>query len=145
MFIYLENLLKVEDVKEELYLIPQPRYFKIADSFRQRINENSKIITDLPDNTIIEVLQVELLAFGLKKGLEINQFKNIKKASQVDTFLEEKLALFPKNLYDTILMKQIYEDQGYLLISSDSKLIIKANSFQGLYYGVQTLIQTIYK
>ena len=143
MFIYLENLLKVEDVKEELYLIPQPRYFKIADSFRQRINENSKIITDLPDNTIIEVLQVELLAFGLKKGLEINQFKNIKKASQVDTFLEEKLALFPKNLYDTILMKQIYEDQGYLLISSDSKLIIKANSFQGLYYGVQTLIQIL--
>lgn len=145
MFIYLENLLIVEGIKEEIYLIPPPRYLKIKNSFTQRINENSRIITDLPENYqyIIEDLQAELLSFGLKKRLEVIQVQDIKKTPQIKTFLEDNITLFPENLYNIVSVKKLYRDQGYLLISNDSTLIIEADSIQGIFYGVQTLIQIL--
>ena len=145
MFIYLENLLKVEGIKEEIYLIPPPRYFKIKNSFKLRISEDSRLVTDLPENYryIIEELQEELLSFGLKKRLEVIQVQNIEKTLHAKLFLEDNKILFPENLYNTVSVKQIYRDQGYLLISNESKLIIEADSFQGIYYGVQTLIQIV--
>ena len=45
MFIYLERLIQVENIQEEIYLIPQPRYFKV-NSNKKQINEDSRIITD---------------------------------------------------------------------------------------------------
>jgi hypothetical protein len=145
MFIYLENLLKVEGKKEEIYLIPPPRYYKIKNSFKLRISEDSRIITDLPANYqyIIADLQAELLSLGLKKRLEINPVQDIKETKKVKIFLEENITLFPENLYNTVSVNQIYREQGYLLISNESKMIIEAESIQGIYYGVQTLIQIV--
>jgi hypothetical protein len=145
MFIYLENLLKVEGINEEIYLIPQPRYININSSISKRININSKIITDLPEKYqyFIEELNSELLLFGLQKSLEVDYVQNINNVPHIAIFLDEKRSLFQKDLYETISTTQNYRDQGYLLISNDSKLLIEANSFQGLYYGIHTLIQIL--
>ncbi|MFX1374678.1 MAG: family 20 glycosylhydrolase [Promethearchaeota archaeon] len=145
MFIYLDNLVRDEGKKEEIYLIPHPRYFKINYSYKGKISEDSRIITDLPMNFqyIINQIQDVLSSFNLKKSLEVIQVHNIDTSPIVKAFLKDSLALFPENLYDIVSANEIYKDQGYLLISNDFKLIIKAESIQGIFYGVQTLLQIL--
>ncbi|MFX1280750.1 MAG: family 20 glycosylhydrolase [Promethearchaeota archaeon] len=144
MFIYLERLLPTENTKEELYLVPQPRYIKIESS-KNKINENVKVITDIPEKLlyIIDELQDMLISFGLKKQLEAIKIQKIEKYPQIKTFFEENIKQFPERLYNSVFTNQNYVDQGYFLISHGSELIIKSHSPQGIFYGVQTLIQIL--
>ena len=59
MFIYLENLIENDGIKEELFLIPPPQYIKITNSQKMRINEGSILYTNLSviNNDFIEQLQ----------------------------------------------------------------------------------------
>ncbi|MBY8989319.1 MAG: family 20 glycosylhydrolase [Candidatus Lokiarchaeota archaeon] len=145
MFIYLENLDKEEGTKEEIYLIPPPRYFKIKNSHKGIISEDSKIFTDLTEKFqyIIKQIQDVLLSFSLKNPLEVIRVQHIEESPQIKTFLEDNISFFPENLFNTVSVKELYRVQGYLLISNDSKLIIEADSIQGIFYGVQTFIQII--
>ncbi|MFX1346536.1 MAG: family 20 glycosylhydrolase [Promethearchaeota archaeon] len=145
MFIYLENLVKVEGIKEEIFLIPNPRYVKMNNSYRMKISEHTKLFTDLAEDFhyIIEQIQDTLLSFSLKERLEVIRVQTLEKLSEIKLFLDKSISLFPETLYDTVITNKNYRDQGYLLISRDSKLIIEANSFQGIFYGVQTFIQLL--
>jgi hypothetical protein len=145
MFIYLENLVKVESIKEEIFLIPNPRYLKINNSYKLKINESTKLFTDLGEDFhyIIKQIQDNLLSFSLKERLEVIKVQNLEKLSEIKLFLDENVILFPETLYDKVITNKNYRDQGYLLISRDSKLIIEANSLQGIFYGVQTFIQLL--
>jgi len=145
MFIYLENLVKAEGIKEEIFLIPNPRYVKMNNSYKMKINEYTKLFTDLAEDFhyIIEQIQDTLLSFSLKERLEVIRVQNLEKLSEIKLFLDENITLFPETLYDKVITNKNYRDQGYLLISRDSKLIIEANSLQGIFYGVQTFIQLL--
>ncbi|MFX1480309.1 MAG: family 20 glycosylhydrolase [Promethearchaeota archaeon] len=144
MFIYLERLLPTENTKEELYLVPLPRYIKIESS-KSKINENVKVITDIPETLlyIIDELLDKLTSFGITKQLEAINIQNIEEYPQIKTFFEENIKQFPERLYNSVFTNQAYLDQGYFFISHGSELIIKSHSPQGIYYGVQTLIQIL--
>ena len=77
MFIYLDNLVKIEGEIEDIYLIPDPRYLKVNSSNKVKIVDSSKIFTDLGEENhfIIEQLQEILLSLGLKKKLEVYIFQ----------------------------------------------------------------------
>ncbi|KKM00185.1 hypothetical protein LCGC14_1806950, partial [marine sediment metagenome] len=145
MFIYLENLVKVEGTKEELFLIPYPRYISMNNAFKLRIQENSKIFTDLQEDSsyIIDQFQNSLLSSNLKNKLEVVRVPNNEKPQEIKSFLEENIKFFPGTLYNEVTAKKNYQDQGYLLISDDSKIIIEAKSKQGIFYGVQTFVQLL--
>jgi len=142
MFIYLESLTQVENIKEEIYLIPQPRYFRLSSN-KYMIGDDSKIITDLPVNLhyIINQLQDYLFSSGLKESLEIILLRE--ENPQIIEFLKENINQLPEEFYYTVSRKEMYRDQGYLLLSNDRKLIVKADSPQGIFYGIQTLIQIL--
>ncbi|MFX1597046.1 MAG: glycoside hydrolase family 20 zincin-like fold domain-containing protein, partial [Promethearchaeota archaeon] len=145
MFIYLENLIKAEGKKEDLFLIPYPRYLKMNNSNKMKINEDSKLFTDLGEdsNDIIEQIQETLLGSSLKERLEVIRAQNLETYSKIKLFLDKNIILFPETLYNEVKAKRNYKDQGYLLISKDSKFIIEANSLKGIFYGVQTFIQIL--
>ena len=145
MFIYLENLVKAEGTREDIFLIPSPRYVKMNNSNKMKINESSKLNTDLAEeyHYIIDQIQDTLLSFGLKERLEVNRVQNLEKSLEIKAFLGEIINFFPEDLYNEVKAKKNYKDQGYLLISKDSKFIIEANSLQGIFYGVQSFIQLL--
>ncbi|GAH40161.1 unnamed protein product, partial [marine sediment metagenome] len=145
MFIYLENLVKVEGVGEEIFLIPYPQYVKMNSSIKMKINEDSKLYTDLPEDFhyIIEQLHDALLSNGLKERIEVIKVQNLENFPEIKSNINEGISLFPNTLYNEVSVKKNYKDQGYILISTDFKLIIEANLAQGLFYGVQTLIQLL--
>ncbi len=121
MFIYLENLVKVEGTKEELFLIPYPRYISMNNAFKLRIQENSKIFTDLHEDSsyIIDQLQNSLLSSNLKSKLEVVRVPNNEKPQEIKSFLDENIKFFPGTLYNEVTAKKNYQDQVYLLISDD--------------------------
>ena len=45
MFIYLENLDISKDKEREIFLIPQPRYFKFKNFKKSKITEQSILLT----------------------------------------------------------------------------------------------------
>ena len=47
MFIYLENLAKIENDKDEIFLIPQPRYIKLENFQKLKITELSRLFSDI--------------------------------------------------------------------------------------------------
>jgi hypothetical protein len=145
MFLYLDNLVKVEGQKEGIHLIPYPRYLNINSTSKVRIEDSNKIFTDLgeEDHFIIEELQEMLLSLGLNKKLEIINVQILDNFPEIKTSLENLNLFFPHNFYEVVTTKPNYQDQGYLLISMNSKLVIEAFSKQGLFYGIQTLIQLL--
>lgn len=145
MFIYLDNLVKVEGPKEDIYLIPYPRYLKVNSSYKVKIDDSSKIFTDLgeEDHFIIEQLQETLLSLGLKKKLEVIRIQVLDSFPEIKSSLSKNSLFFPNNLYEVVTAKKDFQDQGYLLIAINSKLVVETNSKQGLFYGIQTLIQLL--
>ncbi|MFX0004174.1 MAG: family 20 glycosylhydrolase, partial [Candidatus Hermodarchaeota archaeon] len=122
-----------------------PRYLKMNNSNKMKINEYSKLFTDLEEESfdIIEQMQDTLLAAGLEERLEVIRVKNLETYSEIKLFLNKNITLVPEKLYYEVKGKRNYKDQGYILISKDSKLIIEANSLKGIFYGVQTFIQIL--
>ncbi|MFW9941253.1 MAG: family 20 glycosylhydrolase, partial [Candidatus Thorarchaeota archaeon] len=145
MFICLENLARSEIAEEKLFLIPQPRYTKIRSFQKLKITEHSKIVTDLKsdDFFIIEQFQIKLKSFGLKRDLELHNTSDINDFPDLNLILEKKSTYFPDDLFNNIKGEQNFLDQGYILISTESKILIEATSPQGLFYGFQTLIQIL--
>ncbi|MHA1106363.1 MAG: glycoside hydrolase family 20 zincin-like fold domain-containing protein [Promethearchaeota archaeon] len=145
MFIYLENLVNINNIREELNFLPQPRHFKQLGDLNYKVVKESLIYSDISENHsfILDQLQEKLLSFGLERKLEqrsLNSIKNI-------NYLEDPLTIcsreFPNlNLERELNIKNMKE-QGYLIISMNSSLLIKAESLQGLFYATQTLIQAL--
>ncbi|MBA7625950.1 hypothetical protein ES703_33384 [subsurface metagenome] len=145
MFIYLENLDVSEDIEKDFFLIPQPRYFKFKNFKKSKITDQSKLFTDLEEDYsfIIKQFQEKLEYFGLKKEIEVHYVHDVNRFPKIESFLENNKKLFPDKLYQKILNEQNYTDQGYILVSQESSIYIEAPSYQGIFYGIQTLIQLL--
>jgi len=145
MLIFLENLIETEGDKNEIYLIPRPRYFKMNKEQKLKIIEQTRLFTDLPDDYlfIIEQFQEKLKFFGLNQKLEIVRIQDLETFPDIKFFLNNTINEFPESFFDKISTKKNYKEQGYILISKDSKLIIQADHPQGIFYGIQTLIQLL--
>ncbi|MFW9901041.1 MAG: family 20 glycosylhydrolase [Candidatus Thorarchaeota archaeon] len=145
MFIYLENLDETEDFEKELFLIPQPRYLKFKNFKKWMISEHSILYTDIKRDYsfIIEQFQEKLKSFGWNLELEINYIQRIDNFPQIKSILGNINTVFPYELYLKIQGEQNYLEQGYLFVSEDSRIFIEAPSYQGLFYGIQTLIQLL--
>ncbi|MFX0034524.1 MAG: family 20 glycosylhydrolase [Candidatus Hermodarchaeota archaeon] len=145
MFIYLENLHLSEDKEKGIFLIPQPYYLKVKNLKKLKITEQSRLFSDIKKDYlfIIEDFQKKLVDFGLKKKLEIHDINNSNKFPKVKSILKIGKNSFPENLYDNIVKQNNYIEQGYILVSEDSSIVIEASSFRGLFYGIQTLIQLL--
>ena len=145
MFIYLENLVKSENIEEELFLIPQPRYIKTENFQKLKITEQSKLFTDLKTDFsfIIEQFQNKLGNLGLKKRLEIQEVSDTNDNANLKSILEKKRTYFPENLFTKSEREHNFIEQGYILVSKDSEILIEATSPQGIFYGIQSLIQLL--
>jgi len=145
MFIYIENLIKIKNNREDLNFLPQPRYFKQLGDIKHKIVEESLIYSDITENHlfILDQLQEELLSFGLERKLEEKFLNHIKSINYVEDPLTICSREFPNlNLEREMNIKNMRE-QGYLIISTNSTLLINAESLQGLFYATQTLIQAL--
>ncbi|MFX1410023.1 MAG: family 20 glycosylhydrolase [Promethearchaeota archaeon] len=145
MLIFLENLIETEGDKNEIYLIPRPRYFKMNKEQKLKIIEQTKLFTDLPDDYlfIIEQFQQKLKFLGLNQKLEIVRIQDLEIFPEIKLFLNHTMKEFPESFFNKISTKMNYKEQGYILISKDSKLFIQADNPQGIFYGIQTLIQLL--
>ncbi|MFX1385465.1 MAG: glycoside hydrolase family 20 zincin-like fold domain-containing protein, partial [Promethearchaeota archaeon] len=145
MFIYLENLEESEFKDKEIFLIPQPRYFKLKNVKKWKIIEHSILLTDLEVeySFIIEQLQEKLKFFGLKKEIKVQNIDSTDKYPKIESLLKNIRSFFPDRLYNQILNEQNYIEQGYILISESSSIFIQAPSYHGIFYGIQTFIQLL--
>ena len=145
MFIYLDNLAKSENGKREMFLIPQPRYIKVDNFQNLKITEQSRIITDLePDLLfIIEQFQDTLTNSRLKEKLEVREINNVNDFPNLESLLEYKTSYFPENLFDKVKNEENFINQGYIIVCTESEILIDAHSHQGLFYGTQTFLQLI--
>ena len=145
MFLLLENLVKTEINKEELFFIPYPRYIKVENFQKLRITEQTKITSDLKkeDSFIIDQFQDELAILGVNKILDVQKVEPKNKNKNLDLVLERKKGFFPDNIFDQITNEKNFINQGYILVSIESTISIEASSPQGIYYGIQSLIQIL--
>ncbi len=143
MFICLDNLIRTELNHEEVLLIPEPRYFKLINLQLLKFSEKSSIISNLPrkDSFIIDQFQKQLEIFGFERELEIKYVQENLKLPQSESIIEICKEKFPKLDFDYFLHNKNKIEQGYILISNESKIYIEADSSQGIFYGIQTLIQ----
>ena len=145
MFICLDNLIRTELNHEEVLLIPEPRYFKLLNLQLLKFSEKSSIISNLPrkDSFIIDQFQKQLEIFGFERKLEIKYVEENLKLPQSESIIEICKKSFPKLNFDDFLHNKNKIEQGYILISNKSEIYIEADSSQGIFYGIQTLIQLI--
>ncbi len=145
MFIYLENLIESEDNTKDIFLIPQPRYFKSKNFKKVKIAEHSKLFTDLKEDFlfILEQFQEKLKFLGLKHKLEIQKVQDFSNTPNIKLFIEKCRSGFPEELYNKIVTEENYNQQGYILVSVGTELYLEASTPQGMFYGIQTLIQLL--
>ncbi len=145
MFIHLENLDDSEYREIDTFLIPQPRYCKLKNFKSWKITEQSKLYTDVEGDYSFVIKQfLERLEFlGLKREIDIYYTHEIKEYQQIKSTIEKFNPIFEDKLYKSILNEQNYIEQGYILVSQNSTIFIEAPSYQGLFYGIQTLIQLL--
>ncbi|MFW9936740.1 MAG: family 20 glycosylhydrolase [Candidatus Thorarchaeota archaeon] len=145
MFFCLDNLTKIEEYNEDLYLIPQPRHIKIISSQLLQLDGDSSIISNLPPefSFILENFQEQLESIGIKEKLVINNVYKDNIFPKEEDIMKIYQETFPKIDFELILRRKNESEQGYLLFFRNSKLFIESNFAQGIFYGIQTLIQMI--
>ena len=145
MFIYLDNLAKFDDIKREMFLIPQPRYIKVDNIQNLKITEQSRIITDLESDQffIIEQFHDNLINSGLKTKLEVRETNDVNDFPNLESILEYEESHFPENLFNKVKNEENFINQGYIIVCTESEILLDARSHQGLFYGIQTFLQII--
>ncbi len=143
MFICLDNLIQTELNHEEVLLIPEPQYFKLINLQLLKFSEKSLIISNLPkkDSFIIDQFQKQLEILGFERELEVKYTQENLNLPQNESIIDICKENFPKLNFDDFLYNKNKIEQGYILISNESKIFIEADSLQGIFYGIQTLIQ----
>ena len=140
MFLCLENLKLTSEPLDDIHIIPTPKFFKIKNQ-SLKIIERTVIATDLTEDFkfIIEQFQVKLRTFGLKKELSVKIIDNPSNFPRYDGIKKKcQLELNVEKFTDIL-----YEKQGYSILVDKSNLIIEAITPQGIFYGIQTLIQLL--
>jgi len=140
MFICLQNLNLTERILNDVSLLPTPQYFRIKEESIE-INEKTQIITDLPKeySFILDQFQEKLGFFGLKSNLSINWVMESSEFPKYDDLVSK----YPSEFVIKQDFKDNFNAQGYILFTDELNLIIDALHPQGIFYGIQTLIQLL--
>ena len=146
MLIYISSLIKTETDSKEISLLPVPLYYKLIETQLLQFSGNSLILTDIPkeDWYVLDQLIDHFQLYEKELELEIKSEKNSQNTAEINeaiTNLCEKY--FPQLDLNGINRKQNAIEQGYFLFSKGSTMYLKADSLQGIYYGIQTLIQLL--
>ncbi|MFX0153261.1 MAG: family 20 glycosylhydrolase [Candidatus Hodarchaeota archaeon] len=109
------------------------------------ITQESILYTNLEKKSlfILEHLQKKLKLFGLKHELKIEEVNDINKFPKINSIFERTKNKFIEKIYNKIRNEPNFLEQGYILISDEIKIYLEAPSSQGIFYGVQTLIQLL--
>ncbi len=145
MFICVNNLIQTELIAEEVLILPEPLHFKLLDSKLLKISDNSSILTNLPkeDLSIIYQFKEQLKEFGFKEKLDIKLDHEFPHVFNKNSILELCASYFPKLEINNLMQSSCAIEQGYIIVSNKSRLYLEADSLQGLFYGIQTLIQLL--
>jgi hypothetical protein len=132
--------------ESELKLIPQPKEVQVhAGSFRVRPSTRIRVEFghQAEDRIAAETLAEEIQD---QSGLKLN-ITGEKAQAKEERSTITLARLQDRNIREFLASKGLKADsigdQGYLLFSDDSHLIVAANTGQGLFYGVQTLRQLL--
>jgi hypothetical protein len=146
---FLLSLITAEtpSTENQLKLIPQPKEVQLhAGSFR--VKPTTKILVEFghqsEDRIAAETLAEEIRdQSGLKISItgEKSEAKQAPSTIVLARLQDQRVKEF---LASKGLKADSIGDQGYLLFSDDSHLIVAANTGQGLFYGVQTLRQLLH-
>jgi hexosaminidase len=147
LLLFAASMAQASEADQQLRLVPQPKEVQLHEG-GFRVGPGTRIIVQLghqsEDRIAAETLAEEISdEAGLK--LDIVGMKAAGKAeggtimlarlqdSRVRRFLADK----------GLRADALVGEQGYLLFSDKSHLIVAANTGQGLFYGVQTLRQLL--
>ncbi|MHA1670652.1 MAG: family 20 glycosylhydrolase [Promethearchaeota archaeon] len=137
MFLRIENLTTSNETLREISIIPKPRSFKEIEGDKLIITDRSSIYHNLPKNFnyLIEDLQNFFLGRGLQSKLQVIQDKeeiwsSIKILKGGDMIIPE-------------FYQEHFNSQGYFLTANNNTIAIVGENAQGIFYGIQTLIQIL--
>ncbi|MBY8986791.1 MAG: family 20 glycosylhydrolase [Candidatus Lokiarchaeota archaeon] len=146
MLICFRNLNKTILNSEEISLLPEPLHFKLIDSHLLQFSGKSLILTDIPKEDwfaleqLIDHFQLHEKGFKLTIQHEKNSLNTVKIEKMLSSL---KDTYFPQLDLSRILNNQNAIDQGYFLFSKGTIMFLKADCLQGIYYGIQTIIQLL--
>lgn len=145
MFFCIENLIKTSKISTEIYLIPNVQYFKLKSDFLFNFSNDIIVSTNLPDefNFIIEQFNNKVSVLKSDINFQIKRNRNLNCLVSKKEIIEQCTEAFPYLDIESIMNNKLKIEQGYVLVLKDSKVIIEADSPNGLYYGIQTLLQLI--
>jgi len=124
-------------------LLPNPQRFKTSEN-ALKISLNSHILTSLPKEFqfVISQFQRWLTEFGLKNKLEIEETRE--ENHEIKKLVLNKIEnAFPYYIISTLNSEKLYIEQGYMIAFNGNQLIIHAESAQGIFYGIQSVIQLL--
>jgi hexosaminidase len=140
-------LARDSDERPALTLVPQPKEVHLLDG-DFHVGPKTKIFVQLghqsEDRIAAETLAEEIAD---QSGLQLN-IHGMKAAGKAEGGAIVLARLQDRNVRHFLASKGLKWDQGvgeqgYLLFSDKSRVIVAANSGQGLFYGVQTLRQLL--
>jgi hexosaminidase len=146
MLISISNLIKTGRDSKGISLLPEPLHFKLIKSQLLQFSEKSIILTNISkeDRFVLDQLIDHFQLWEKEFELEVMEEKNSQNSAKTDKVIfnlcEE---FFPQLDLISIGRHQNAIEQGYLLFSKDSTLYLKADSIQGIYYGIQTIMQLL--
>ena len=145
------NAVAAVGAENQLKLIPEPKEVRVQEG-KFRVRPTTKIIVEFghqsEDRIAAETLAEEIHD---RSGLTLNidgARAESRKESQQESGSIVLARLTDRKVRQFLESKGLTADsigeQGYLLFSDDSHLIVAANTGQGLFYGVQTLRQLLH-
>ncbi|TFF93326.1 MAG: hypothetical protein EU544_06055, partial [Promethearchaeota archaeon] len=144
MFILLDKLVAAEKPLKAPDFIPIPLLGSF-DSSGYVITPDSRIITDLGKEShfIIKNFQEQLQEHGLNSNLIVEKKRKTEIADSLEELMVYGSKFIKKNKIKEISQRHEFKEQGYILVCHSSKIGIQAKRDQGLFYGIQTLMQII--
>jgi len=146
MLICINSLIKTERDSKDISLLPVPLYYKLTDTQLLQFSGKSLILTDIlkEDWFVFDQLLDHFHRYEKEFELEIQSEKNLQNTAESDKVISSLCEnYFPKLDLNSIKRNTNAIEQGYFLFSEDSTMYLKADSLQGIYYGIQTIIQLL--
>ncbi|MFO8018609.1 MAG: family 20 glycosylhydrolase [Promethearchaeia archaeon] len=143
MFLALTNLDIKNFTEINLKLLPSPMHVYEEKSYSLRISENLRIITSLSDDQsfVLDTFNEYLEEVSLRSPISINYKKLEREFPQYETLIENCETSFLDVNIERISRKKTFKKQGYLIGVGENSVLIQAFGAQGLFYGLQTIIQ----
>ncbi len=146
MLICISSLIKTEENSKEISLLPVPLYYKLTNTQLLQFSGKSLILTDVlkEDWFVFDQLIDHFRSYQKEFELEIQSEKNSQNTADSEKMISSLCKkYFPKLDLNSIKRNTNATEQGYFLFSEDSTMYLKADSLQGIYYGIQTIIQLL--